>query len=89
MNVMVIQKKSVIFHLLIIFFCIASLIPLYNHEAKISLFIQIAMAKEGSALLLSNGIMNNISGCKFINTRFDRIQSGGNIISSNRSLINS
>lgn len=45
---------------------------MYNHEAKISLFIQIAMTREGSALLLSNNILNSIINCNFFNMRYDR-----------------
>lgn len=52
----------------------ASLVALYNHEAKISLFMQIASRAEGAALLLSNDLLSSISDCKFINVRFERNQ---------------
>jgi hypothetical protein len=41
------------------------------HEATFSFFMQIALNREGASLLLKNGLMHNLSGCKFINTRLE------------------
>ncbi|KAI8888583.1 hypothetical protein K501DRAFT_209766 [Backusella circina FSU 941] len=46
-----------------------SLIPLYTYEAEMSLFMQLALTKNGAALLLNNGIIDSLTCCKFINTR--------------------
>lgn len=86
MNVMVIYTLYIciytFYELLLRQTFLASLIPLYNHEAKISLFIQIAMTREGSALLLSNDIMNSIVNCKFFNMSYNRSKPLGIIICS-------
>lgn len=65
----------------------ASLNPLYNHEAKISLFMQIASRREGAALLLSNDLLNSITHCKFINVRFERNQIEGKRDKKNNSMV--
>jgi hypothetical protein len=62
------------------FSLVAPLDPLYNYEAKMSLFMQIASNTEGASLLLSNGILNSLAHLKFVNARFAPCLTRGNIM---------
>ena len=42
---------------------------MYIYEAKMSLFLRLALSKDGSKLLVDNRVVDVLSHCQFINAR--------------------